>query len=63
MTKTHFDTMAQEESSDSYSRHVPSALMKRLRARIARRPGRWRRRMQTKTHRGQNDGHDLPAAA
>lgn len=38
-------------------------LMARLRARIARRPGRWRRRMQTRRPRREDTIPPIPAAA
>lgn len=63
MTKTRFDFAIRNESTESAEQLLPGALMKRLRARIARRPGRWRRRMHTKTNRAQGHENEYPAAA
>lgn len=53
-----WDTM--EPDTERFGR-PPAALMKRLRARIARRPGRWRKRMQTRKRRKHEQ--ELPHAA
>jgi hypothetical protein len=48
------------------SQPLPAAepvLMARLRARIARRPGRWRRRMHTRRERREDTIPPIPAAA
>ncbi len=63
MTEIRFDFGARFDTGENTDLPFSGAVMKRLRARIARRPGRWRRRMQTKTHRGRDQDNDFPAAA